>query len=212
VWFLVIFAGIILPVILIFLPETLARTKPLTATVTGSSRPTDTLSRKSTRQSVHEHTKRISKLTKRLLIDPLQVLLYLRFPPVAITVYFAAITFGSLFVMNISIQSSFSAPPYNFSELIVGLLYLPPSLGYVIASVLGGRWIDHIMAREARRAGRYDDHGKLIYLPEDRLRENAWLAATVYPAALIWYGWTVDKGVMWLAPSVANLLFGGTSS
>jgi hypothetical protein len=60
------------------------------------------------------------------------------------------------------------------------------------------------MAREAQKAGRYDEHGKLVYLPEDRLRENAWLASTVYPAALVWYGWTVDKGVFWFCPAVAT--------
>jgi hypothetical protein len=120
VWFLVIVGSVILPMIIVLLPETLARQGPLAATTRTSIRPIDTLSRKSTRQSVQEHTKRAGMLTKRLLVDPLQALLYLRFPPVAITVYLAAITFGSLFVMNISIQSSFSSPPYQFSELIVG--------------------------------------------------------------------------------------------
>ena len=64
------------------------------------------------------------------------------------------------------------------------------------------------MAREARRAGRYDPKGKLLYIPEDRMRENAWMAAILYPAALIWYGWTVEKGVHWIVPLIANFFFG----
>ncbi len=64
------------------------------------------------------------------------------------------------------------------------------------------------MAREAKKAGRYDDKGKLMYRPEDRMRENAWIAAFLYPAALIWYGWTADRGVFWLVPLIANFFFG----
>ena len=64
------------------------------------------------------------------------------------------------------------------------------------------------MAREARNAGRYDGHGKLILLPEDRMRENMWLAASLYPAALIWFGWTIEKGVHWVVPCIASFFFG----
>ena len=65
------------------------------------------------------------------------------------------------------------------------------------------------MTREARRAERYDPvTGKLILLPEDRMRENMWLAATLYPGALIWYGWTAERGVHFMVPCVANFFFG----
>lgn len=145
------------------------------------------------------------------VFDPLKVLGTLRFLPIAVTVFIAAVTFGSLFILNISIQSSYSKAPYGFSTLIVGLLYIPSSLGYVISSIFGGRWIDYIMAREARKAERYDADGKLIYLPEDRMCENAWLAAALYPSALIMFGWTIDKGLHWAVPSVASFLFGLSS-
>jgi len=135
-----------------------------------------------------------------VFLDPLGIIMYLRFPPVLLTVYYASITFGALYVLNVSIQATFGKPPYNFSTLLVGLLYIPNSLGYVIASLFGGRWMDRIMQREAKKANRYDENGKLVYRPEDRMRENAWLGAFLYPAALIWYGWTVERGVYWLVP------------
>ena len=130
-----------------------------------------------------------------LFLDPLKIILYLRFPAVAFTVYYAAVTFGSLYVLNISVQYTFGRLPYNFSTIILGLLYLPNSLGYILASVFGGRWMDKIMKREALKANRIAENGKLIYRPEDRMRENAWLGALLYPVALIWYGWTSEKGV-----------------
>ena len=60
--------------------------------------------------------------------------------------------------------------------------------------------MDYIMKREAIKARRRSEDGKLLYLPEDRMRENAWVGALIYPGALIWYGWTVEKGVFWVAP------------
>ena len=95
-----------------------------------------------------------------------------------------------------------------YPVIIVGLLYIPNSVGYFLASVFGGKWVDKIMHREAKKAGRYDSRGKLIFRPEDRMRENVWLAAFLYPLALIWYGWTADKGVNVAAPMIANFFFG----
>jgi MFS family permease len=141
-------------------------------------------------------------------IDPLKVLALLRYPPVLIAVYSAAIAFGALFVVNVSIQSNFGSPPYNFTVIEAGLIYIPPTIGYAISSVLGGRWIDYIMQRKAHKAGRFDEDGKPIYLPEDRMKENIWIAATMYPAAIIWYGWSVDKDLHWIVASIANVFFG----
>ena len=135
-----------------------------------------------------------------VFLDPLKIVLWLRFPAVAVTVYYAAVTFGSLYALNVSIQDTFAKPPYSFSTLILGLLYIPNSLGYVLASILGGRWMDFIMKREAIKAERIGEDGRLIYRPEDRMRENAWLGAMLYPAAMICYGWTAEKGVYWIVP------------
>lgn len=90
----------------------------------------------------------------------------------------------------------------------MGLLYIPNSLGYILASIFGGKWIDKIMHREARKIGRYDGNGKLVLRPEDRMRENAWIAAVLWPGALLWYGWTVQHGVIWIVPMIANFFFG----
>jgi predicted MFS family arabinose efflux permease len=64
------------------------------------------------------------------------------------------------------------------------------------------------MHREAIRLDRYDSHQKLIFRPEDRMRENAWLASLLYPCGLIWYGWTSQHGLLWIIPMLANFFFG----
>ena len=209
-WFLVAYGGLMTIGLVLFLPETLQIRKALSTEIADGSgiddvanNPNDdlpTLSRTSTRQSIQRQTKRSVALLHRWFVDPLSIILYMRFPAVATTVTYASITFGSLYFLNVSIQYTFSRSPYDFSVMIVGLLYIPNSLGYILASIFGGRWTDWIMAREAKNAGRYDKNGKLIYAPEDRMRENAWLAAFLYPGALIWYGWTAEKGIFWLVP------------
>ncbi|KAH8718473.1 MFS transporter OpS2 [Beauveria bassiana] len=135
----------------------------------------------------------------------------LRHLPILFTSYYAALAFGSLYILNISIQKVFAEPPYGFSVSILGLCYIPSGLGFLLSALFGGKWADYIMKREAKRREVYDERGNLSLKPEDRMMENAWAAAVAFPAAMIWYGWTVDKGVFWVAPSFkmfANFVFG----
>ncbi|RYP01519.1 hypothetical protein DL764_006185 [Monosporascus ibericus] len=210
-WFLACYGAIIFIVTLFALPETLPRKKP----TVPASQPgpgvdgMPSLSRaSSTARSVQTHTRKAAAALKRFFVDPLEIVAYLRFPPILCTVYYSATTFGSLYVLNIAVQAAFSQPPYGFSSDVLGLLYLPCSVGYFVTSVLGGRWIDRIMIRAAERAGRYDAEGRLVYLPEDRMGANAWIAASLYPASLVWFGWTAQRGVHWAVPSAANFVFG----
>ncbi|KAI4666573.1 uncharacterized protein J4E79_002612 [Alternaria viburni] len=213
-WFLVIYGGLTLIFIIFALPETLHRKEKPSADPTAlpnndaGKEQSTTLGRSTTRASTVQKTKSILLHLRHIFIDPLRIIAWLRFPPVFLTVYYASITFGCLYILNISIQSTFAAQPYSFSTLIIGLLYIPNSVGYLLASLFGGKWIDSIMHREARKAGRYDDRGKLIFRPEDRMKENAWIAAILWPSALIVYGWTAEKGIHWIVPMISNFFFG----
>lgn len=203
-WFLTIYGFLTLNLLFWCLPETLKETKSIMQEIMEEENikpPADLcLGRAPSSQSTRLQGRIWIKLLKRFFVDPLKVVKYLRFPAVAITVYYASITFGSLYSLQVSVQATFSQPPYNFSSIQIGLSYLANSSGYLAASLTGGKWVDNIMAREAKRANRRDEKGELIYRPEDRMRENAWLAAFLYPAALIWYGWTAERGVFYIVP------------
>lgn len=218
-WFLAIFGGCLWIFVVLCLPETLRNRRPLAAEAEqeaavdqgivdekGNSRPA--LNRTTTTQSVHVKTKKYLVMARRAFIDPLRIVLYLQFPAVTILVLYASVTFGALYVLNISVQQTFSAAPYHYDSIIVGCLYLPNSAGYFLSSVFGGRWVDRIMHREARNAGRYDDKGRLRFIPEDRMKENVWLGAVIYPCALVAYGWFAEKGINVAAALVANFFFG----
>jgi multidrug resistance protein len=202
-WFLAIYGFVLTVAIFFLLPETLAR-KSGPAT-------TQELTRVTTRESIMVKSKEFTKALKHYLIEPLSVLLLLRFPPVFLTVLIAAIAFSSVYVLNIAIESGFAQPPYSFNQTTVGLTYMSTGMGYIVSSMVGGRWMDSIMAREARKAERYDAQGKLIYLPEDRMKENAWVANTIYPLSLLWFGWTMHYGVQYMAPISALFVFGFSS-
>lgn len=230
-WFLVIYGGVLIIFLIFALPETLRARRSMVdeagnerdasleidVAMTGdaggqtdSEKETATAeigrTMTPTHRSVAEKSRKYVRLLKRCFVDPLKIILLLRFPAVSLTVIWASITFGCLYFLNISIETTFSKAPYNFSTLIVGLLYIPNSLGYLIASIFGGRWLDHIMKREAKKAGRIDEKGRLVFRPEDRMKENAWIAGSVFPVALIWYGWSAEKGVFWVVPVCLSIL------
>jgi multidrug resistance protein len=188
-WFLAIFGGVEILLILFCLPETLRR-KPVGLEKEGPKA-------KST----------VGGFLKKC-VEPLQILGMMRHPAIFVAIYAAGLSFGVVFVGYISLQAVFPYPPYNFTETTLGVLYLAPTIGYAISSVLGGRWLDHIMVREAKKAGRLGADGKPKYLPEDRMKENMWVGAVLYPACFIWYGWSADKGLHWAMAAVALILFG----
>lgn len=139
------------------------------------------------------------------VMRPLRIVFFLRSPAITIPIYLASITFLTVKAVQISIQQSFASAPYNFSALITGLLFLPFSIGLIVGNLAGGKWSDHVMHRTAAACHRQDDQGAFLCTPEDRIKENALAAIIMFPAALLWYGWTIEKGAMWVVPVRVSL-------
>lgn len=198
-WFLAIYGGVVLVLIIFNLPETSPRQTVITVRLERSRSNSQT-----TENEPAPPTTRFNRgVVGDVLIGPFHALEYLRFPAITITIYIASIAFGTTGLLNISYQSTFSRAPYSLSPTVVGCIYIPIGVGCLLGSVYGGKWSDSIMAREARKAGRYrneSEGGGLIYRPEDRVRENAWLGVGVFASLLVWYGWVVQQGVVWWVP------------
>ncbi|SCU93819.1 LAME_0F05094g1_1 [Lachancea meyersii CBS 8951] len=137
------------------------------------------------------------------LVKPLKSLHFLRFPPVVLTITFSAISFCTLYFVNMTIEYSYSRPPYNFKPLYVGLLYIPNSVTYIIASVYGGRWVDNLLKRYKQHHG--------ILAPEARISWNVVTAVVCFPISLLIIGWCLDKKQHWVTPLVGTALFGFAS-
>ncbi|CAM1503251.1 Fc.00g080270.m01.CDS01 [Cosmosporella sp. VM-42] len=67
------------------------------------------------------------------------------------------------------------------------LFYLPPGVGYLLGTFVGGRWSDYNVAKYIRKRGRR--------VPEDRLNSAVFVMALVIPGCMIIYGWAVEKEV-----------------
>ncbi|QBM89631.1 Multidrug resistance protein [Metschnikowia aff. pulcherrima] len=134
-------------------------------------------------------------------IRPTHSVVLLTYPPVLLIISYASIGFMGVYFFNITISNQYAQAPYNFSSIIVGLMYVPNSLTYLLVSIFGGRWNDWLLKRSARL-----NNGELR--PESRLSWNIVLAAIVYIPACIIFGWCLDKKQHWATPLVGSALFG----
>lgn len=79
-------------------------------------------------------------------------------------------------------------PHFNIkSPIMSALFFLPPGIGSLLGSFIGGPWSDYIVRRYIRERGRR--------LAEDRLRAAVWIMAFAVPGCMIIYGWAVEKAV-----------------
>lgn len=194
-WAAVVYGGLVWLLMVFLLPETSARPPPETQTpAAGATDGSDT------QETLEKPQLLAAKKAFQILVEPFKVVGYLRLPPLFLTCYYASITFASSYILNLVIQRAFSRRPYFFNAIDLGLLYIPSALGSIVASAIGGWWTDYVMKRQATAAKRYDEFGHLNFRPADRMCENAWIPAFIFPASLLVFGWTVYAGVFWAVP------------
>ncbi|CAG7916104.1 unnamed protein product [Penicillium olsonii] len=140
------------------------------------------------------------RIMQRDALAPLPKLRLLSVPSIALTVAYVSICFASLYCFNTTLPYAYSAPPYNFSAIEIGLCYISNCLGYAIGSVVGGKLSDAKL-RHYQLA-----HGGDIR-PAERIK-TVWYGVGFVPVGLLVYGWLVEKQVFWIAPLVGAFLFG----
>lgn len=138
-----------------------------------------------------------------LFLRPLKTFKFLKYQPVALTILYGSICFTVLYFLNVGLETLYSSEPYNFSSIYVGLTYIPNSLGYVISSVVAGRYSDYVVRKEKKLLGYFN--------AESRFAEHVYIAMVIYPISIIFFGWTAYYKVHWVVPLVASFLFGLSS-
>ncbi|CAI4037282.1 hypothetical protein SMKI_02G1500 [Saccharomyces mikatae IFO 1815] len=133
-------------------------------------------------------------------VKPLKSLYFLQYPPVALAITFSAISFSTVYFVNMTVEYKYSRPPYNFKPLYIGLLYIPNSVTYFFASIYGGRWVDMLLRRYKEKYG--------ILAPEARISWNVVTSVISFPIALLIFGWCLDKKCHWVTPLIGTALFG----
>lgn len=148
--------------------------------------------------------KDIRVATYDIMVRPLHALVLFTYPPVALVISYSAISFSVIYFFNMTITYEYSREPYKFSTIIVGLMYIPNSVTYVIASIVGGRWNDKLLRDYA------DTHdGDLV--PESRISWNVGIAVILFFPACLIFGWCLKYGEHWVTPLIGTALFGFAS-
>ncbi|KAG9105040.1 hypothetical protein FRC06_000013 [Ceratobasidium sp. 370] len=131
-WFNVIFGGVLEMLIVFFLPETsnALKSRQAAALVNPSQQPSQKVKL--------SFLQACNGLFQLFIIRPFRTVLYIRFMPVGLTVYYGA-------------------------TLEIALAYIPPAFGYIIGSISGGYLSDYAYRRaKARDGDRFVPESRLV--------------------------------------------------
>ncbi|KAL9096972.1 MAG: hypothetical protein Q9165_000936 [Trypethelium subeluteriae] len=120
--------------------------------------------------------------------------------PIVLTMsFYQALVFGTTYSLYTNMQNIYSGI-YGLNTEQVGLLYLFPGVGFVIAVRLLVPRIDTVYNALTKR-------NKGQAKPEYRL-PLANIGAVLIPVSLFWFAWTVEYHTPWLASIVSTLFYG----
>ncbi|KAL2048344.1 hypothetical protein N7G274_000255 [Stereocaulon virgatum] len=120
--------------------------------------------------------------------------------PIVLTMaIYQAILFGTTYSLYTNFQAMYGSL-YGFNTTQVGLMYLGPGLGFMIAVWFVVPRIDTVYNQ---LADQNDGEAK----PEFRL-PLANIGAVFIPISLFWFAWTVEYKVHWTVPLLSTVFFG----
>lgn len=120
-------------------------------------------------------------------------------PIVAVMAVYQALIFGTTYSIYTNMQPIFQ-DEYGFSTEQVGLLYLGPGLGFLVAVLFLVPRIDTVY-----KSLTASHHGKAR--PEFRL-PLANIGAVFIPASLFWFAWAVERRAHWYVAISATFFYG----
>ena len=147
---------------------------------------------------VGQDTRSLRKRLAHSMQRPLRILFTQ--PMVLTMAIYQAILFGTTYSLWTNFENIYGAPGYGFSTTQVGLMYLGPGIGFLIAVWFLVPRIDTIYNKlTERNAGKPK--------PEYRLPLSN-IGAILVPISLFWYAWTVQYHVHWFVTVLATVFFG----
>ncbi|KAG7192166.1 uncharacterized protein KQ657_002531 [Scheffersomyces spartinae] len=112
---------------------------------------------------------------------------------------FMAFVYGFMYLMIVTFPTVFGVG-YGFKTSIMGLMYLPLGLGFIIGTAFWTVMIDKVYtSKKAKNGG--------VAKPEFRLPCLVFSGVGV-PIGLIWYGWSAQKRLHWIMPALGMGIFG----
>ncbi|KAI9767343.1 MAG: hypothetical protein M1840_005752 [Geoglossum simile] len=124
----------------------------------------------------------------------LRPLILFAYPAVLWSALVYSLAVGWLIVLSETVASVYQHNPYNFTPLGTGLVYLSPSIGGILGTVVAGKVSDIIVRFMTKKNGG-------LYEPEFRL-VMAIPVAVCTSLGLMGFGWSADAGDKWIVPTV----------
>ncbi|KAF7526929.1 hypothetical protein PCG10_003483 [Penicillium crustosum] len=138
-------------------------------------------------------------------ISPLQVAIMLfKYPNLFCTGLAAGALVWNQYSLLTPIRYVLNPRFHLTSPIQTGLFYIAPGCGYLVGTLMGGRWADHTVKKWiAKRGG--------VRVPEDRLKSCLIFLGGVIPGCILIYGWTVEKAVGGIPVPVLAMFFQGVA-
>lgn len=138
-------------------------------------------------------------------ISPIRVTILLFSYP---NLFFAGLAAGSLVWNQYSLLTPIRYvlnPRFHLTSPIQsGLFYIAPGCGYLVGTLFGGRWADHVVKRWIRKRDG-------VRVSEDRLKSCLPFICVVIPGFILIYGWTVQKAVGGIPVAVLAMFLQGVA-
>lgn len=215
-WFLAVYGGVFLCVLVVALPETLR------SLVGNGSRPVRGLAnsllacvqtrrraerecedRNEDEELQRAETTPSMRRRRKLPVDVLGPVKIILSREVSFAILFLAIYY-TVWQMTIAVLATLFARTYGLSELQIGLSYMGNGGGSIIGTLTTGRFLDYDYARFKAS---FDGHPDEFPLERARLR-SLWLWAGLQIAAVLVFGWTLEYGVHISVPIMCTFVLG----
>lgn len=204
-WFLTIYGGVCLLVILLILPETLR-----SMVGNGSKEPAIYAQtplalyqrRKHPKQDVSPDGQNAKPAPAKPIdfLGPIKILLHLK--------TFGAILYVAIhyavWQMVLTALSSLVKDKYHTTEIQIGLIFLANGAGSMIGTVLTGKFLDYDYKKTVRK---YGGDEQQVPIEKARLR-TVWIWSVLESASVLVFGWTVDQGVHISVPIICFFILG----
>lgn len=204
-WFLTIYSGVFLIILIIVLPETL-RSMVGNGSVPARGVSKSPLSRIMQRRHPEMVSTESLPTQKRAPINFLGPLQILCGREVVFIVVFVSLYY-TIWQMTVTVMSSLFESVYGLGEIKIGLTYIANGVGTVLGTLTTGKFLDF----EYRRAKK-SHTGAPEDFPLERARlRSMWITSGIQCLAVLAFGWTLQYKVHIAVPIVCSFFLGWTA-
>jgi MFS family permease len=205
-WFLSIYAGVFLIILILVLPETL-RSMVGNGSVAAKGLSQSPLSylkrRRHPPPNSLERSISSSPAGKKISVDVLGPIRIIFRIDCTFVIIFLAIYY-TVWQMTITVMSTLFKETYDLTELQIGLTFVGNGMGSIVGSLTTGKFLDFDYARFKKK---FTGEQKDFPLERARFR-TLWFWAGLQIGSVMVFGWTLQHGIHIAVPIICTFILG----